>query len=92
MVIFDGNIKIEAEISPYDALIEVLPTTPDCAVFKGYWREGDLILADSEARANALADLLDSCGFVAVTGYYDPKEDKQFDQVDSLTGYWYVDV
>ena len=92
MIIKDGKITLEVEVSPYEALLEVLPTTPDCATFKGYWRVGDTILCDTEERANALADLFDSCGYESTTGYYDPEEDKRSGEVDRMTGYWCVDV
>ena len=41
---------------------------------------------------NRIADMLDSMGFDAVTGYFDPKEDERSGEVDSLTGYYYVDI
>lgn len=51
-----------------------------------------LIASKDEATVNRIADMLDSMGFDAVTGYFDPKEDERSGEVDSLTGYYYVDI
>lgn len=51
-----------------------------------------LIVSKDEATVNRIADMLDSMGFDAVTGYFDPKEDERSGEVDSLTGYYYVDI
>lgn len=51
-----------------------------------------LIASKDEATVNRIADMLDSIGFDAVTGYFDPKEDERSGEVDSLTGYYYVDI
>lgn len=51
-----------------------------------------LIASNDEATVNRIADMLDSMGFDAVTGYFDPKEDERSGEVDSLTGYYYVDI
>lgn len=51
-----------------------------------------LIVSKDEATVNRVADMLDSMGFDAVTGYFDPKEDERSGEVDSLTGYYYVDI
>lgn len=50
------------------------------------------IVSKEETAVNRVADMLDSMGFDAVTGYFDPKEDKRSGEVDSLTGYYYVDI
>lgn len=42
--------------------------------------------------SNYPTSMLDSMGFDAVTGYFDPKEDERSGEVDSLTGYYYVDI
>lgn len=49
-----------------------------------------IIVSKDEATVNRIADMLDSMGFDAVTGYFDPKEDERSGEVDSLTGYYYV--
>lgn len=51
-----------------------------------------MIVSKDEATVNRIADMLDSMGFDAVTGYFDPKEDERSGEVDSLTGYYYVDI
>lgn len=50
------------------------------------------IVSKEETAVNRVADMLDSMGFDAVTGYFDPKEDERNGEVDSLTGYYYVDI
>lgn len=49
--------------------------------------DGEIVSKD-EAAINYVADLLDSLGFTAITGYYDPKDNV----VDTMTGYYYVDI
>lgn len=51
-----------------------------------------MIVSKDETAVNRIADMLDSMGFDAVTGYFDPKEDERSGEVDSLTGYYYVDI
>jgi hypothetical protein len=51
-----------------------------------------MIVSKDETTINRIADMLDSMGFDAVTGYFDPEEDKRSGEVDSLTGYYYVDI
>lgn len=51
-----------------------------------------MIVSKDETTVNRIADMLDSMGFDAVTGYFDPEEDKRSGEVDSLTGYYYVDI
>lgn len=51
-----------------------------------------LIISKDEAAANRVADMLDSMGFDATTGYFDPVEDARSGEVDSLTGYYYIDI
>lgn len=50
------------------------------------------IVSKEETAVNRVADMLDSMGFDAVAGYFDPKEDERSGEVDSLTGYYYVDI
>lgn len=49
--------------------------------------DGEIVSKD-EAAINYVADLLDSLEFTAVTGYYDPKDNV----VDTMTGYYYVNI
>ena len=51
-----------------------------------------MIVSKDETTVNRIAEMLDSMGFDAVTGYFDPEEDKRSGEVDSLTGYYYVDI
>ena len=51
-----------------------------------------MIVSKDETTVNRIADMLDSMGFDAVTGYFNPEEDKRSGEVDSLTGYYYVDI
>ncbi len=71
-------------------LTAALPSEPTEGKF--FWSNGDKILSKDEDKLNAVADLLDDMGYSAVTGFYDPKEDEDAGQVDSLTGYHYLDV
>lgn len=77
-------------MSAFGKILELLPNE-DCSPGKTFWCNGECILCDDEAKINAVADLLDSMGYVAVTGYYDPEEDAP-DQIDCCTGYYYVTV
>ena len=58
----------------------------------GITTDGDTLFCSDETRANCIADLLDAMGYDAVTGYYNPEEDKQAGTVDSYTGLYYVSV
>ena len=56
---------------------------------------GTQVLTDSEARAEALADLLKCIvedSSMVLTGYYDPEEDRRSGETDEFTGYWFVNV
>ena len=54
--------------------------------------EGEELLCNNEQSANAVADFLDALGYCAVTGYYDPEEDKEAGLEDGLTGLYYITV
>ena len=55
-------------------------------------KEGMIISKDASA-VSRVADMLDTMGFDdAVTGYFDPVEDKRNDTVGPLTGYYYVAI
>lgn len=56
------------------------------------WSNGDEILCKTEAQAEAIADLLEACGYDYVrTGFYDPEEDAKEGRTFDTTGWWYVD-
>lgn len=75
----------------YMAMCEALPREP--VAEEPFWSTGSLILANSEEKANELADFLDETfGACSMTGYYDPDEDERNNTVDMCTGYWYVDI
>lgn len=62
------------------------------------WSSGYEILCQTEDGASALADLFETLyatqgEYVLVnTGYYDPIEDEKNNEVDSFTGWWYVNI
>lgn len=57
----------------------------------GFWSDGTQILCKSEQYANSIADFLEALGFGYLnTGYYDPVEDEEYNEVDEYTGFWYV--
>lgn len=74
----------------FTKMLDYLPDEPteNC----DFWSDGDKILSKRQEAVNALADFLDSNGYVAITGYYDPKEDKLSKNVDKYTGFYYVTV
>lgn len=50
-----------------------------------------MIVSKDEATVNRIADMLDSMGFDAVTGYFDPKDDESsVDVPKQLVGFHYV--
>lgn len=52
----------------------------------------DTIVSKDEAIINHVADMFDGMGYVATTGYFDPKDDIESGESDSLTGYYYVEI
>lgn len=56
------------------------------------WTDGDRLYTPHEDVAQAVAGWFDSMGYIALTGYYDPAEDRACDTVDCCTGNWYIDV
>lgn len=81
--------SVEKEKSIGEILLEMLPKQPDDQVL--FWSNGDEILCKTADGADTVADLLEACGIdCAVTGYYDPDEDQRSGEVDSLTGWHYV--
>ena len=56
------------------------------------WSDGTMILSKDEAAINALADLLEQLNGDMITGYFDPKEDRESGVVDECTGYYFLDT
>lgn len=86
----DGGDSIEYFDKIYDALSHH-PT-------ENYRAEGGEILAKTEQACNDLADLIESLYMeqdeevLITTGYYDPAEDEKTGEVDSFTGWYYIDM
>lgn len=57
-----------------------------------FWSDGTMILSKDEAAINALADLLEQLNGDMITGYFDPKEDRESGMVDECTGYYFLDT
>lgn len=57
-----------------------------------FWTNDEEILGVDETEINVIADLLDSMGYDAITGYYDPEEDAKAGDTDEFTGHYYVTV
>lgn len=75
----------------FEAVASSLSSKPGDGI--DFWYDGgDDILCRTEAQASAMADWLDRYGYDAVTGYFDPAEDKQQNCVDEFTGWYYVTV
>ena len=55
------------------------------------WTDGIEFMCDTEARANAVFDFLEALGMEPHIGYYDPVEDRNSNEVDHHTGWYYVD-
>lgn len=66
----------------------------------GYiWGDGGTeILVKTESAANTIADLLEGLyraqgeDVLINTGYYDPVEDERNNEIDSYSGWWYVNI
>lgn len=80
----------------WDAIIEKLPSSPpakgledECPI----WTDGTEILCRTEWLAYTIANILDNIAGDRVSHYhfYDPEEDERSGEVDSHTGWWYVD-
>ncbi len=62
------------------------------------WSSGYEILCKTEDAADALADMFETLyaaqgeEILINTGYYDPAEDERNNEVDSFTGWWYVNI
>lgn len=93
---------IDDEASPgeifYD-ILENLHRFPDRAETSAkIWSDGFMILCNSEDAADKIADwfeeLIEENGkhCCATTGYFDPEEDARNNEVDELTGWYYVNI
>ena len=62
------------------------------------WSSGYEILCKTEDGADALADMFETLyasqgeDILVNTGDYDPVEDERNNEVDSFTGWWYVNI
>lgn len=62
------------------------------------WSDGTELLCKTESEAECLADMLETLyktqgeEVSAVTGYYDPDEDRKNNKEDRYTGWWYVTI
>ena len=54
--------------------------------------DDEILVKGSQAKVDAMADLLMCMGLDVVTGYYDPKEDAAHGACDAYTGYRYIRV
>lgn len=60
---------------------------------KKFFATGYEILSKDEAAISTLADFFEAMEFSDVmTGYYDPAEDERSEEVDELTGCYYVSI
>lgn len=86
------------ESTIFEELCEVLEKKPALTHAEDYcptyiWSDGEKILCESKLVIDLIADILDAAGYVAVTGYYDPEEEKCIScPKDEYTGNYYVDV
>lgn len=79
----------------FDIILHNLPDIGQKSEKDVFFKEcdaSDEILSKNEEAINHLADAFDAMGLVAVTGYYDPEEDKKSGQEDCLTGLYHLNV
>lgn len=87
-------MRKNGEVSLWQRIIGSLPSASSHSI----WTDGNYILCRNESIANAIADLLDflyagmDLNISTVTGFFDPKDDLRSGEVDTLTGWWYVDI
>ena len=82
-----------------DLIEEFMAEFPDKPPAKGLvddcpiWVKGDKIMCRSEWLAWTIANVIDRMvgDKVSHIGYYDPEEDERGNEVDEMTGWWYVD-
>jgi hypothetical protein len=80
----------EALVATFNQMLAPLPKQPDERL--KFWTNGEDILCRTKEEAETIADLLDSMGYVASTGYFDPDEDERNEETDECTDYYYVTV
>lgn len=85
----ENMVDYMARYSLYRRILEALPDQQVAG--KPFFTNGcDIICAD-EKSANVIADLFEATDCILpTTGYFDPEEDKRNDEVDALTGLYYV--
>lgn len=82
-----------------DLIEEFMAELPDSPPAKGLeddcpiWVAGDTIMCRTEWLAWTVCKIIERmCGEqVGHTGYYDPEEDERGNEVDRMTGWYYVD-
>lgn len=78
----------------WENVLDALPESPSGEI----WTNGDDILVNSENLAERVANMLEvvykACdeSVQLVTGYFDPEEDKQNEEEDKCTGWWYINI
>lgn len=88
------NWKDRPGVVMFNAIVKQLYESSDDHGNEEFWSDGEKVLVRDEAKANALADLIDAAaGYgITCTGYYDPEEDARLNLTDRYTGYHYVDI
>lgn len=84
--------EIEEGPDPKAVFFEMLNCLPDtqedpsgiCSV------DGEEILFKSQKDCYAVGRFLEAMGVEVTCGHYDPEEDRRNDEVDSLTGWYYI--
>lgn len=91
---FDVDSTI-GRIDWMEMIINALPDYSDGII----WSDGGTeILVKTESAANTIADLIELLykmqgeEILINTGYYNPEEDKQNNEEDRYTGWWYVNI
>lgn len=90
----DNRYKLPGKsVQPtFGTILASLPREPG-AETHNIWTDGEMILVDTEEKANAIADFIDALNVGdSVTGYFNPAEDLQNNEVDELTGWYYIDI
>lgn len=76
-----------------EMIVNALPDYSDGSI----WSDGGVeILVKTESAASTIADLIEALyraqgeKVLVNTGYYNPEEDKQNNEEDRYTGWWYI--
>lgn len=87
------NVEIIRPVASTERLLGcVAHDNDDAQRHQDVWFNGSEVVCRTEAMADAIAEFLNSFGFISSKGYYDPEEDKRNNEVDECTGFWYVTV